>query len=96
MVARDTQDIADLAEKTDLVSSLLALLSSYPREKDVLAMIAAGVDDVRLKKAGVLRADKVPLNAILGVIRNKSGLHFADGQVRSCFPSVACFLTWFC
>lgn len=81
LVARDPQDLADLANKTDLAPTLLELLSAYPRGKDVLAIAATGASDAQLKNVGVLRTDKAHLSAVLNVIRTKAQLCPADGQV---------------
>jgi hypothetical protein len=62
-VARDDQDLVDLAERTDFTEKVFVLLRKYDRSRDILFMLANGASDVELKRAGVLRTEKVQVRS---------------------------------
>jgi hypothetical protein len=80
-----SEDLVDLAEKTDMASVMLGLLPRYSREKDVLILLASGVGDAELKRAGVARTEKAQLLGLVNLFRRKSGLSFADDTVSLLF-----------
>jgi hypothetical protein len=54
LVARDSQSLAELAEKSDLIDTLFSMLLSTSPEKDFLSLLSAGANDAELKKAGIV------------------------------------------
>jgi hypothetical protein len=80
-----SEDLIDLAEKTDITPVMLGLLPRYSREKDVLILLASGVGDAELKRAGVARTEKAQLLGLVNLFRKKSGLSFADDTVSLLF-----------
>jgi|ERR1700722_6287027 len=67
LVARDPLSLSELAAKPDFISTLLTMLSSLDHERDALALVSSGGDDVMLKKIGVVKSEKASVR-ILGLL----------------------------
>jgi hypothetical protein len=64
LVARDPLSLSELADKPDFISTLLTMLSSLDHERDALALVYSGGDDVMLKKVGVVKSEKTSVRIL--------------------------------
>ena len=64
LVAHDPLSLSELADKPDFISTLLTMLSSLDHEKDALALVSLGDDDVMLKKIGVVKSEKTSVRIL--------------------------------
>ncbi|KAA1473034.1 hypothetical protein DENSPDRAFT_839449 [Dentipellis sp. KUC8613] len=74
LAAQTPRDLLELAQKPDFTSVLCSVLSSVPRGKDPLEIVASGASDAELKKAGIGKPEKLTLNSLRTTILKKSGL----------------------
>jgi hypothetical protein len=102
----DPRDTHDLAERADVVKLLFDTLVSVTQSeaslatattgsrKDIIALVASGIDDATLRRLGVQKVEKMHLQAFLRLIVEKSGLEFADEhQVRPVCSDYCCVIS---
>ncbi|KZT68954.1 hypothetical protein DAEQUDRAFT_307759 [Daedalea quercina L-15889] len=82
LVSRDTRDLADLAGRSDFLAALYGMLDGLRRANDPLWLVACGLSDAELRRAGIQRVDKTLLTGLEKLARKKSGL-FEPGETIS-------------
>jgi hypothetical protein len=67
LLAREPEDLIDLAQRTDLSKRMFMLLRKLDKNKDIMLMLSSGVSDAELKRAGVLRTERSPVRVLKGM-----------------------------
>lgn len=58
LVAREPRDLPELVDKSDFVQTLFDMLGTLNKNNDPLWLISCGLNDIELKRAGLVRVDK--------------------------------------